>query len=163
MESRPSNKRPQAGESAFLHELAMAAHAEKGAVMHYTHAAILAADKNPAAARLFDELARVELAHYEELGQLLLYLDKYLPQGTRSAWRNVFFTKNPHTVQKNPPHEAHFIEYAITTERDTAANYRRLADMTNDDVAHKLLLHLSSEEAGHATALEGLQERMQNS
>ena len=163
MERRMNIGRQETAETAFLRELALAALEEKAATMHYTHAAILAAAEEPAAARLFDELARVELSHYEELGQLLLYLDKAFPPAARGIWHNVFFAKSPHTGQKKPQDTHVFIKEAITDERKAAENYRRLADMATDDVAHKLLLRLSSEEAGHATALEGLQERMQNS
>ena len=162
MERRFQNQ-ASSPEMVFMRELALAARGEKADTMHYTHAAILAAATEPAAARLFDELARVELSHYEELGQLLLYLDKTLPQNMRGSWHNVFFAKNPHTGQKNPQDTATFIKNAITDEQAGAANYRRLADMTRDDTAHKLLLRLSSEESGHATALEGLQERIKRS
>ena len=163
MERRMSNRREGAGESAFMRELAQAARGEKSDTMHYTHAAILAAADNPAAARLFDELARVELSHLEELGQLLLYLDKGLPQTARGSWHNVFFTKSPHTGPKKAQDTAAFIRAAIEDERRGAEHYRRLADMTRDDVAHKLLLRLSGEESGHATALEGLRERIRHS
>ena len=163
MERRTTDRQGEMGESAFLRELALATLDEKAATMHYTHAAILAAADEPAAARLFDELARVELSHYEELGQLLLYLDKVLPPAARGIWHSVFFAKSPHTGRKKPQSTGVFIENAITDERKAAENYRRLADMATDDVAHKLLLRLSSEELGHATALEGLVSRAKNS
>ena len=163
MERRLNLGRQESAESLFLRELAMAARGEKADTMHYTHAAILAAAKEPAAARLFDELAREELSHYEELGQLLLYLDRTLPQGAQGAWHNVFFAKNPHTSAKKPQNTADFIKHAIEEERKGAENYRKLADMTRDDTAHKLLLRLSDEESGHATALVGLQERLKRS
>ena len=163
MEKQMNEGRRSTAENAFLRELALAAREEKVAVMHYTHAAILAAGSSPAAARLFDELARVELAHYEELGQLLLYLDKKATGGAYGTWHGVFFTKSPHTGPEKYADIAAFIKSSIQNEQNSAATYRRLAELTRDDVAHKLLLRLSSEERGHAVVLEGLEERMRHS
>ena len=163
MERKVNTGRQEASDMAFLREVAMAAREEKADMMHYTHAAILAAPKESAAARLFDELARDELGHFEELGQLLLYLDKSLPQSARGAWHNVFFAKNPHTGQRKPQDTLAFIKHAITGEEAGAANYKRLAGLAQDDTAHKLLLRLSADESGHAAALNGLLERMARS
>ncbi|MBQ3063915.1 MAG: hypothetical protein IJC99_03835 [Clostridia bacterium] len=163
MERRRTEPQGSMSEAAFLRELAEAARAERAATMHYTHAAILAAASTPAAARLFDELARVELSHYEELGQLLLFLDKSLPPSLQGAWQSVFFAKDPHTGQKKPQDTSAFLRNAIEIEQSTAKSYRHLAEKTREDTAHKLLLRLAAEETEHATALNAMQERMARS
>lgn len=163
MERRMNEAHRDTAKNALLHELALAAREEKAAVMHYTHAAILAAESAPAAARLFDELARAELAHYEELGQLLLYLSKSAPQAARSTWHNVFFAKSPHTGPEKHGDTNAFIQSALQNEQKAAANYRRLADVTRDDITHKLLLQIANEEIEHAAALTGLEERIRHS
>ncbi len=157
----PRNSANGMQNAAFLRDVHRAWEEELNAVIGYVYAATVLGKSMPSLARLFDEIARVELAHFEELGQILLYLGA-------DPSPNLLLRTTPLTGAGKPSETelARLAEQkmisAIADEENAEREYRRLADMAQSDPVRELLLHIASEEAGHRDALSGMQRRMQS-
>lgn len=148
---------PRDGNAAYLREIFRLFSEELKDVNDYTLLAMRAAADFPAAARLFDELARVELAHHTQLGQLLLRYDvaPIAPPSPRRE-RPEYGTFSP----SDPALLERAFTARIAEEQTGAKAYRRLADTAQSQAQTRLFEQIATEEEGHAAALEGMLARM---
>lgn len=156
---KPRRLTPQNG--AFARDVYRAFLDELQATTSYVQGAMTLARHLPAVARLFDEIARVELSHYEQLGQLLLALGI-----TPSV--NARLRQEPPRIGVNATTDAsafarRMMHEKIKDEEKGAAEYRRLADSTADGRERNMLLTLAEEELQHAAALRGMLDRFERS
>lgn len=143
--------------TAFVREIYQRFLEEFNTVAEYTAIAIAASDRYPAVAKLFDELARVELAHHTRLGQILRRL------GVERAlqWRGSQGGGRPQALLfANEAATTTLFEGKIAQEREDAVTYRRLIRNTNDMRIAAVLQEIATEEEGHATALAAMQVRL---
>ena len=157
----PKNRRSTPQSSAFARDVYRAFLDELQAMTSYVQGAVMLARHLPAVARLFDEIARVELSHYEQLGQLLLTLGITPSVNTR-------LRQESQRLGLNATAEASFfarrtMHEKIRDEERGAAEYRRLANATAEERERNILLKLAEEEIQHATALRGMLERFERS
>ena len=157
----PRGKRTTPQGSAFARDVYRAFLDELQAMTSYVQGAVLLARHLPAVARLFDEIARVELSHYEQLGQLLLHLDITPSVNTRLRQEPPRFGLNATTEASL--FARHTMHEKIKDEERGAAEYRRLASATDEKRERDMLLFLAEEELQHAAALQGMLERFERS
>ncbi len=136
---------------AFLHELQD--------VTAYVQGAMTLAAHLPAVARLLDEIARVEISHYEQLGQLLLHL------GITPAL-NTKLRQEPLRLGLDATTGAallarRMMQEKIAEEQAEESEYRRLAKNAPTKPAADMLLAIAAEEAAHAIALRGMLNRFE--
>ena len=155
----PRNNMNGMQNAAFARDIRRAYEDELNAMIGYVYAATVLGKSMPSLARLFDEIARVELAHFEELGQLLLYLGA-------DPTPNLLLRPTP-LMGSGRLGEADLARLAeqkiissLADEGSAEREYRRLAEVTENEAIRDLLLHIASEEAGHQDALKGMQRRM---
>ena len=145
--------------AAFARDIRRAYEDELNAMIGYVYAATVLGKSMPSLARLFDEIARVELAHFEELGQLLLYLGA--DPTPNLLLRTTPFTGGGRISETELARLAEQkIISSIADEESAEREYRRLAGVTENEAVRELLLHIAGEEAGHQDALKGMQRRM---
>ena len=143
--------------TAFVREIYQRFIEEFNTVAEYTAIAIAASDRYPAVAKLFDELARVELAHHTRLGQILrrLGVERALQwRGSQGGGRR---QASPFASEAAT---AALFEAKIAGEMEDAATYRRLMRDANDMRIAAILQEIATEEEGHATALAAMQARL---
>ncbi|MBQ2757057.1 MAG: hypothetical protein IJF31_01105 [Clostridia bacterium] len=147
------------GDAAHLREVLRLFSEELSDTYDYSLLAMRAAAAFPAAARLFDELARVELAHLSQLGQYLLrYGLTPMPRfSPRRAYHGVGFSGEAPTALEA------VLTSRIKEEREGASTYKRLADGLQGAKGARLFERIAAEEEEHATAIEGLLSRMRQS
>ena len=145
--------------SAFLRDIHRAFEEELKAVIGYVYAATVLGKSMPSLARLFDEIARVELAHFEELGQILLYLGADPSPNLLLHTTPFAGTGRPNETELARLAEQKILS-SIADEENAEREYKRLAEMAPSDPVRELLLHIASEEAGHQDALRGMLRRI---
>ncbi len=136
---------------AFLHELQD--------VTAYVQGAMTLAAYLPAVARLFDEIARVEISHYEQLGQLLLHLGVEPVLNTR-------LRQEPMRLGLDATTQAALLARRMMHEKMREENtgeqeYRRLAALAPTKQISDMLLAIATEEREHAAALQGMLSRFE--
>lgn len=155
-----SRKAPLTGSDAVhLREVLRLFSEECNDVYDYSLLAMRAAAQFPAAARLFDELARVELAHLSQLGQYLLRYG--LTPTPRLSPRRAYSGGSFSPEQQATLNAA--LEARIKEEREGASAYGRLATGLQGASGARLFAKIAAEEEEHATAIEGLMLRMRQS
>ena len=133
------------------------------AVLDYSLLAMRAAAKYGAAARLFDELARVKLSHVSQLGQLLLRFGvsptPHLP--LPREWQQLqLFTE----AQEEALCSA--LTHCAAAERSIAEDERAIAKeggTCHELPPAKLLTAMAEEDEEHAAVIDGLLLRMHRS
>lgn len=135
---------------AFLDELQ--------AITDYARGAMVLARHLPAVARLFDEIARVEMSHYQQLGQLLLHLGAEPTLNARLRQKPLFIDLNASTHAASVAHR--MLQEKIDEEHAAAAEYERLATLTEGKAA-EMLREIAAEEAGHEVVLRGMLARFE--
>ena len=133
------------------------------ALTDYSLLAMRAAAKYSAAARLFDELSRVKLAHASQLGQLLLrYGVSPTPRLTpQREWQQLqsFCEESERELQNTLTAHA-------KKERSTAKDERNAAKEPGTATAlplARILTAMATEDEEHAAVIDGLLLRMQHS
>ena len=134
---------------AYTREIKRAYLSEFDRFFDYVYGAICMSSIDPAAARLFDEIARVTLAHCEQLGQLLHLLGEDAALNTRILQSS-----------KKSAEVMHMLDTAIQNEGDAAHYYKKLATLAPIDAARHALGEISAEKEGHVMALSGLKARL---
>jgi len=145
----------------FARDIYRAFTAELGAMTTYVQGAVTLARHVPALTRLFDEIARVEMSHYEQLGQLLLHLG-VSPTINARLRQEPIRLGDDFTVAASGL-AARMIKEKINEETSAAAEYRRLAKNAPSEKIRDILLGIAEEEDGHALALSGMLRRFENS
>ncbi|MBE6605025.1 MAG: hypothetical protein E7639_04910 [Ruminococcaceae bacterium] len=154
-----SRKAPLTGSDAVrLREVLRLFSEECSDVYDYSLLAMRAAAQFPAAARLFDELARVELAHLSQLGQYLLRYG-LTPTPRFSPHRAA---GGSFSLEQQAALEA-ALAARIKEEREGAGAYTRLAAGLQGTPAARMFGQIAAEEEEHAAAIEGLMSRMRQS
>ena len=147
--------------NAFARDIYRAFLDELQAMTSYVQGAMTLARHLPAVAKLFDEIARVEMSHYEQLGQLLLHLGITPSINTRlrqdSMKLGLDATTEASLLARRMMHDKIKDEEAGTEE------YRRLAGVATEKRIRDMLLAISEEEKEHATALRGMLDRFERS
>lgn len=138
---------------AFLDELQ--------AMTSYVQGAMTLARHLPAVAKLFDEIARVEMSHYEQLGQLLLHLGITPSINTRLRQESMRLGLDATTEASLLARR--MMHGKIRDEEEGAAEYRRLAGAAAEKRIRDMLLAISEEEKEHAIALRGMLDRFERS
>ena len=140
-------------QNSFQREIYRAFLGEFEAITTYTQGAIVLAEEYPAVARLLDEISRVEMSHFEQLGQLLVHLGATPTLNLRLHQEPLRLgTDSMRTI-------AQFLHRALADERAAADNYQRLASAAPGDGIHEMLAAIGEEEVGHAAAIEGMLKR----
>ena len=124
------------------------------AITSYAQGAIMLAGSHPAVARLLDEISRVEMSHFEQLGQLLMHLGACPNLNLRLRQEPLRSGTDPNGVA------VELLRRSLSDERAAEAEYRRLAQVAPGEAVQNMLLEISGEEAGHATAIEGMLKRL---
>ena len=141
-------------QNSFAREIYRAFLGEFEAITTYTQGAIVLAEEYPAVARLLDEISRVEMSHFEQLGQLLVHL------GTTPTL-NLRLHQEPLQLGAAPVRTVtQFLRRALADEHAAADHYRRLASAAPSDGIREMLAAIADEEEGHATAIEGMLKRL---
>ncbi len=145
--------------SIFSRDVYRAFFKELQDVTAYVQGAMTLARYLPAVARLFDEIARVEISHYEQLGQLLLHLGIEPVLNTRLRQEPMRLgldaTTQAALLARRMMHEK------ITEEDAGATEYRRLAAQAPTKPIADTLLAIAAEESEHAAALRGMLDRFE--
>lgn len=158
MEQRNETRRQTGGENhAFLRDIYHAFSEELVGVAELVYGAILMAEPFPAVARLLDEIARVELAHYEQLGQLLLSLGIHPTPGTRL--RATTLRQSALSQSELPLTARKILTTTLEKEEAAAKKYKSLAANAPQG-ARALLQGIAAEKEGHTVALGGMLERL---
>ena len=145
----------------FARDIYRAFTAELGGMTTYVQGAVILAKHLPSLTRLFDEIARVEMSHYEQLGQLLLHLGVSPTVDTRLRQEPLHLNDNFATAASELA--ARLIKEKIKEENSAAAEYRRLAAQAPSEKIQNLLLGIAEEEDGHALALHSMLKRFETS
>ena len=127
----------------------------------YVQGAMTLARYLPAVTKLFDEIARVEISHYEQLGQLLLHLGVEPVLNTRLRQEPIRLgfdatTEASHLARK-------MMHEKMAEEKQGAEEYRRLSANAPTRSIADMLLAIAQEEEEHALALRGMLNRFENS
>lgn len=138
--------------SAFIRDIRRAFAEEMRTVTDYLYGAMIVAKISPPMAKLLDEIARVEMSHYEQLGQLLLWLGNDPAQDMR-------FMQSPKRKQASLTPEQ-LLHESMANEQNAAMEYRRLAAIAPTANVAALLKEIAAEEEGHAVALDGMRVRL---
>ena len=147
--------------NSFARDIYRAFIAELGAMTTYVQGAVTLAQHLPSVTRLFDEIARVEISHYEQLGQLLLRLGIAPALNTRLRHEPVRLGDNS-TVAASAL-ATQMIKEKIAEEQSAAREYRRLAEIAPSEGIRDMLMAIALEEEEHAVALEGMKKRFEGS
>ena len=154
MERTGPNANGGHAQNSFAKEIYRAFLEEFEAITTYTQGAIVLAEEFPAVARLLDEISRVEMSHFEQLGQLLMHLGA-------TPTLNLRLRQEPLRLGADPMRTVtQFLHRALADERAAEGHYRRLASAAPSDGIRELLAAIADEEEGHATAIEGILKRL---
>ena len=145
----------------FAKDIYRAFTAELGAMTAYVQGAVTLARHLPALTRLFDEIARVEMSHYEQLGQLLLHLGVSPTINARLRQEPIRLGDDLTVAASGLA--ARMIKEKINEEQNAAEEYRRLAKNAPSKAISDLLLGIAEEEEGHALSLNGMLKRFETS
>ncbi len=135
--------------AAYIREIRRAYMSEFNRFLNYVYGAIYIGCTYPAAARLFDEIARVSLAHYEQLGQILCLLGE-------DAALNARIMQDSARGREM----SEMLAAAVKDEEEAARYYKKLGMLAPVEVAKRTLGEISTEKEGHVMALSGLQKRL---
>ena len=135
--------------AAYTREIKRAYLGEYDRFFDYVYGAICMSGAYPAAARLFDELARVTLAHCEQLGQILHLFGEDAALNTRILQSS-----------KKGAEVTLLLDTAIHDEEEATHYYKKLAALAPVDAARHALSEISAEKEGHVVALSGLKARL---
>lgn len=157
--ARFENRIPQ--NNIFARDVYRAFVGELQAMTTYVQGAMTLAQHLPAVTRLFDEIARVEISHYEQLGQLLLHLGIEPTLNTRLRQEPIRLgidatTEASHLARK-------MMREKIAEEQKSAEEYHRLSAGAPTRSIANMLLSVAQEEDEHAVALRGMLSRFENS
>ena len=147
--------------NAFARDIYRAFTAELGAMTTYVQGAVTLAQHLPSVTRLFDEIARVEISHYEQLGQLLLHLGIAPALNTRLRQEPIHLGDQS-TVAASLL-ATQMIKEKIGEEQSAAREYRRLAASAPTQAIKSMLEAIAAEEEEHAVALAGMKKRFEGS
>ncbi len=147
--------------NTFARDVYRAFVGELQAMTTYVQGAMTLAQHLPAVTRLFDEIARVEISHYEQLGQLLLHLGVEPTLNTRLRQEPIRLgidatTEASHLARK-------MMREKIAEEQKSAEVYHRLSAGAPTRSIANMLLAIAQEEEEHAVALRGMLSRFENS
>ncbi len=145
----------------FARDVYRAFTAELGAMTTYVQGAVTLARYLPSVTRLFDEIARVEISHYEQLGQLLLHLGIAPALNTRLRHEPIRLGDSSTVAASTLATK--MITEKINEERSAAKEYRRLAASAPTEAIKDMLQSIATEEEEHAMALEGMKKRFESS
>ena len=127
----------------------------------YVQGAMTLARYLPAVTKLFDEIARVEISHYEQLGQLLLHLGIEPVLNTRLRQDPIRLGFDATTEASHLARQ--MMREKATEEQKGADEYRRLSASAPSRSIADMLDAIANEEQEHATALLGMLKRFENS
>ena len=135
--------------AAYTREIKRAYLREFDRFLDYVYGAICMSSTCPTAARLFDEIARVTLAHCEQLGQILHLFGEDAALNTRILQSS-----------KRGAEVTSMLDTAIGDEGDAVHYYKKLSALAPVDAARHALGEISAEKEGHVAALSGLKTRL---
>ncbi len=147
--------------NSFARDIYRAFTAELGAMTAYVQGAVTLAQHLPSVTRLFDEIARVEISHYEQLGQLLLHLG--IAPALNVRLRNDPVYLEDHSTVAASLFATQMIKEKIREEESAAREYRRLAATAPSDAIKDMLEAIAAEEEDHAIALASMKKRFEGS
>ena len=147
--------------NTFARDIYRAFVGELEAMTTYVQGAMTLARYLPAVTRLFDEIARVEISHYEQLGQLLLHLGIEPVLNTRLRQAVIRLPIDATTEASHLARE--MMRKKINEEQKGAEEYSRLATAAPTRAIADMLDAIASEEREHALSLSGMLKRFENS
>ena len=147
--------------NSFARDIYRAFTAELGAMTTYVQGAMTLAQHLPSVTRLFDEIARVEISHYEQLGQLLLHLGISPTLNTRLRQEPIHL--GDHSTVAVSLLATQMIKEKIGEEQSATREYRRLSAVAPTEAIKNMLESIAAEEEEHAIALDGMRKRFENS
>ena len=147
--------------NSFARDIYRAFTAELGAMTTYVQGAMTLAQHLPSVTRLFDEIARVEISHYEQLGQLLLHLGISPTLNTRLRQEPIHL--GDHSTVAASLLATQMIKEKIGEEQSATREYRRLSTVAPTEAIKNMLESIAAEEEEHAIALDGMRKRFENS
>ena len=145
----------------FARDIYRAFAGELQSMTTYVQGAMTLARYLPAVTKLFDEIARVEISHYEQLGQLLLHLGVAPALNTRLRQEPIHLgfdatTEASHLARK-------MMREKIAEEQKSTEEYHRLSANAPARSIANMLSAIAEEEEEHALALRGMLSRFENS
>lgn len=145
----------------FARDIYRAFAGELQSMTTYVQGAMTLARYLPAVTKLFDEIARVEISHYEQLGQLLLHLGVAPALNTRLRQEPIHLgfdatTEASHLARK-------MMRKKIAEEQKSTEEYHRLSANAPARSIANMLSAIAEEEEEHALALRGMLSRFENS
>lgn len=145
----------------FARDIYRAFVGELQAMTTYVQGAMTLAPYLPAVTKLFDEIARVEISHYEQLGQLLLHLGVAPALNTRLRQEPIHLGFDATTEASHLARQ--MMHEKINEEEKSAKEYHRLSTNAPTRSIANMLLAIAQEEEEHALALRGMLNRFENS
>ena len=136
--------------AAYIREIRRAYLSEFNRFLDYVYGAIHIGSACPAAARLFDEIARVSLAHYEQLGQILCLMGEDAALNARIMQTSMRGKRAQELIPE-----------AIRDEEAAAQYYKKLSRLAPLEAAKRTLDEIAKEKSGHVMALSGLAKRLE--
>ena len=131
---------------------------EVAAITDYTYGQVLFEKWLPAVANIFATLSRAEMQHYLSLGRLLC--DLGASPALHTTITNTPYRLNQDADSHAPVLAQRVLKNRIRDEKNTALQYKRLAENAVTERAGSLLSSLAEDEQDHAALLQSIAERL---